>query len=62
MPDKLIDDSFKGHSLIEFLLSEAGKHGVAPRQIALELLEGATEDIGRIRTGVVCEGGKPPPS
>lgn len=27
---------------------------MAPRQIALELLEGATTDIGRIRTGVAA--------
>jgi sensor c-di-GMP phosphodiesterase-like protein len=46
--------AFLDPALIEFLLSEALQHGVAPRQIALELLEGATTDIGRIRTGVAA--------
>ena len=46
--------AFLDPALIEFLLSEARKNGVAPRQIALELLEGATTEIGRIRTGVAA--------
>lgn len=46
--------AFLDPALIEFLLSEARRNGVAANQIALELLEGATTDIGRIRTGVAA--------
>lgn len=45
-------DALLDHSIVQLLLSETGRHGIAPRQIAIEILEGSTIEISRMEEGI----------
>ncbi|MET0267868.1 MAG: EAL domain-containing protein [Duganella sp.] len=44
--------AFLDRSLIDFLLEQAQQHSVPLQQIAIEILESATTDLGKMRTGI----------
>lgn len=45
-------DALLDQAVVELLVAETRKHGIAPGQIALEILEGTTTEISRMQAGV----------
>lgn len=45
-------DALLDQRMVELLLDEARQHGIAPRQIAIEILEGSTTDLSLMQAGI----------
>lgn len=45
-------DALLDQTMVELLLGETRRHGIAPRQIAIEILEGTTTEISRMQAGI----------